>query len=142
MLSLRFSLECQGKPPHILLDPAMVAQELHVGTIVLHSTLGTLLQELLPSQRSKAPVLRDDDFLAPRELVLRATEGLDGGSAVCPMALDIASGTNAVSGNILTSIASAHTQQDLADIDTSHRPVGLAPRATHPRLQSIRSSAR
>lgn len=41
-----------------------------------------------------------------------------------------------------TRVASAHTEDDLADVDTGDSAVGLAPGTTHTGLQSIGTSAR
>jgi hypothetical protein len=67
---------------HVVLEAAVVAEELDVGTIDLDAASGLLLQVLLATEGSEAPVLGDDDLLATGELVLGATESLEGNSAV------------------------------------------------------------
>jgi hypothetical protein len=60
----------------------MVAQKLHIGTILLDTSFLLKLDILIATKRGKAPVLGDNDLLATRELVLRATKGFDGSRAV------------------------------------------------------------
>lgn len=61
----------------------MVGKELDVGTVDLDTASGLLLEVLLAAKGGEAPVLGDNDFLATRELVLGAAEGLEGNSLVC-----------------------------------------------------------
>ena len=49
---------------HILFQPSMGSQELNVSTIRLELSVLTLLQVLLTTEGSEAPVLGDDDLLA------------------------------------------------------------------------------
>lgn len=67
---------------HVLGEVAVVAEELDVGTIDLDAAGGLLLEVLVATEGGEAPVLGDDDLLATGELVLRAAEGLESGSAV------------------------------------------------------------
>lgn len=60
----------------------MVAEELHVGTVHQDGTGSLLLQVLLATEGSEAPVLGDDDLLPAGELVLGAAQGLESGSLV------------------------------------------------------------
>jgi hypothetical protein len=115
--NLLFSLERIGETTHVLLEISLVAQELHVGTIVLESSLATLLDVVLAGKRCEAPVLRRNDLLTAGELVLSAAESLDGGGSV------LVTGTD--------------TEDDLANVDTGDKTVGLAERTTHSCLQSI-----
>ena len=69
----------------VLRQVAVVAEELNVGTVDLDTARGLLVEVLLAAQRSETPVLGDDDLLAARELVLRATQSLESGSAVWHM---------------------------------------------------------
>lgn len=55
----------------------MVAEELDVGTIDLDAAGSLLLEVLLTTEGSEAPVLGNDDLLATGELVLRAAESLE-----------------------------------------------------------------
>jgi len=107
---------------HVVLNGALVAQELHVRTIRQQLSSRPLLNILLAVERRETPLLGDDDLLATGELVLRAAESLDGGGAV--------------------SVTGAHGQDDLADVDTGDNTVGLAEGAAHSGLQSIGTGAR
>lgn len=60
----------------------MILQELDIGPVDLDFALGALLEVFFAAERREAPVLADDDFLAPGEFVLRAAEGFDGCCAV------------------------------------------------------------
>lgn len=100
----------------------MVGKELNVSTVDLDATSSLLLKVLLATERGETPVLGDNDLLATGELVLRATESLQGKSTV--------------------GVTSADTQDDLADVDTGDSAVGLTPSTTHTGLQSIGTSAR
>jgi len=101
---------------------AVVRQELDIGSIHLDTTGSLLLQVLLATERREAPVLRDDDLLPARELVLGTSESLESHSAV--------------------GVASAHAHDDLTDIDTGDSSIWLAPGTTHAGLQTIGTSAR
>lgn len=100
----------------------MVAEELNVGTVHQDGTGRLLLQVLVATERGEAPVLGDDDLLPAGELVLGAAEGLESGS--------------------LVGVTSADAHDDLANVDTRNRAVGLAPGTTHTSLQSIGTGAR
>lgn len=63
----------------------MVGKELNIGTIDLDTASSLLLEVLLAAKGGEAPVLGDNDFLATRELVLGAAEGLEGNGLVCFM---------------------------------------------------------
>ena len=119
---LRSLLESSREALHVVLDGALVAQELHVRTIRQQLARCPLLNVLLPVERRETPLLGDDDLLATGELVLRAAEGLDGGGAV--------------------SVTGAHGQDDLANVDTGDNAVGLAEGTTHSGLQSIGTGTR
>lgn len=120
--ALLFSLECIGETTHVVLEVALVAQELHVGTVVLESSLTTLRDVVLPGKRCETPVLGRNDLLASWELVLGATEGLDGGGSVL--------------------VTGADTEDDLANVDTGDETVGLSESTTHTGLESIGSGTR
>jgi len=124
MKRLCLSLELVGlrEAAHVVLNRALVAEELDVGTVDTEVTSLALLHVLLARKRGEAPVLGDDDLLATRELVLATSESLDGSSAV--------------------SITSADRQKNLADVHTGDGTVGLTPGTTHTSLQSIGTSAR
>lgn len=67
---------------HVLLNGAVLREELNVGTILLDVTSLPLGEVLLAAKGSEAPVLGDDDLLPAGELVLRAAEGLESDGAV------------------------------------------------------------
>ena len=119
---LRSLLESSREALHVVLNGALVAQELHVRTIWQQLSSRPLLNVLLPVERRETPLLGDDDLLATGKLVLRAAKGLNGGGAV--------------------SVTSAHGQDDLADVDTGDNAVGLAEGTTHSSLQSIGTGTR
>lgn len=75
-LSLRG--ESSGETLDVLLQVAVVGQELDVGTVGEKLALGLALEVLLATERGEAPVLGDNDLLATGELVLRTTESLEG----------------------------------------------------------------
>lgn len=76
------SLESIGEALHVVLKRSVVGQELNVGAVDLDATSSLLLQVLFAAKRGEAPVLRNDNLLATRELVLGAAEGLKSGSLV------------------------------------------------------------
>jgi len=100
----------------------VIGEELDVGTVDLDAASSLLLEVLLATKGGEAPVLGDDDFLATRELVLGAAEGLE--------------------GNGLVGVTSADAHDDLANVDTGDSAVGLTPGTTHTSLKSIGTSAR
>jgi hypothetical protein len=66
----------------VVLQVAVVSKELHVGTIDLDATSSLLLQVLFATEGSEAPVLRDNNLLAARELVLGSAESLESVASV------------------------------------------------------------
>lgn len=120
--STHLSLESLREPPHVVLDGALVAQELDVSTVDPDATLLPLLDVLLTAEGSEAPLLGDDDLLATGELVLGTSEGLDSGSPV--------------------GVLGAEGQDDLANVDTGDGSIGLAESTTHTGLETIGSGAR
>jgi hypothetical protein len=67
---------------HVVLKVALVGQELDISTIDLDAASSLSIEVLLTAERSKAPVLGDNDLLATGELVLGAAESLEGDGAV------------------------------------------------------------
>lgn len=106
----------------VVLDAAVVAVELDVGTVHLDLALLAETNVLLTGQRGETPVLRDDDLLTARELVHGAAQGLDGGRAV--------------------HVTGSDGQQNLANVHTSNLAGGLAEGATHTGLETIGTGAR
>jgi hypothetical protein len=119
-LSLR--LESVGEAAHVLLEVAVVAEELDVGTVDLDATGSLAVEVLVAAERGEAPVLGDNDLLATGELVLRSAESLK--------------------SEVTVRVTSADAHDDLADVDTGDSAVGLAPGTTHTGLQSIGTGAR
>lgn len=79
---LCLSRECFWETLEVVCDGAVLAEELHVGTVNTDLTSLALLDVLVTVERSETPLLGDDDLLATWELVLRTAEGLDGSGAV------------------------------------------------------------
>lgn len=73
---LSLGLESLGEAADVVLDLAVVAEELDVSTVDLDTAGSLALQVLITTERGEAPVLGDNDLLATRELVLRAAESL------------------------------------------------------------------
>lgn len=65
----------------VVSELALVAEELDVGAVDLDAAGSLLVEVLLTSERSEAPVLGDNDLLSARELVLGSAEGLEGNGA-------------------------------------------------------------
>lgn len=74
-----------GEAADVLGQVAVVGKELDVGTINLDAAGSLLLEVLLTTEGSEAPVLGDNDLLATGELVLRAAEGLKSDGTVCDL---------------------------------------------------------
>jgi hypothetical protein len=121
-LCLASSLESTGETLDVALDCALVPQELNVGTIDQNAALLLEFDILVASERSETPVLADDDLLATGELVHGSSKGLDGSSTMC--------------------VSSSDGKENLANVDTGDRSVGLAPGTSHSSLQSIGTGAR
>lgn len=121
----------------------MVGEELDVSTIDLDATSSLLLEVLLTSEGSEAPVLGDDDLLSARELVLGSSEGLEGNSlACCGLVRTCFQWQRLTSWMVLTSITGSDAHEDLANVDTGNSSVGLTPSTSHTSLKSIGTSAR
>jgi hypothetical protein len=119
-LSLR--LESVGETADVALQRTVVGKELDVSTVDLDTAGSLLVEVLLTSERSEAPVLGDNDLLSARELVLGSAESLEGNGAV--------------------GITSADAHENLANVDTGDSAVGLTPSTTHTGLQSIGTGTR
>jgi hypothetical protein len=63
-------LESSWESSDVVGQLAFVGQELDIGTIDQKLAFSLLLHVLFAAERSKAPVLGNDDLLAARELVL------------------------------------------------------------------------
>jgi hypothetical protein len=122
ILNLSRGLESGREATDVVGKVTLVAEELDVGTVNLDLALLAEVNVLLAFERSETPVLGDDDLLATRELVLATPESLESDSAV--------------------RVPSPDGHENLADVDTSDKTVGLAESTTHTGLQSIGTSAR
>lgn len=70
ILRLCLSLERVRESPEVVLDRALVPQELHVGTIHTHLTSLAFGDVLVAVEWRETPLLRDDNLLPAWELVL------------------------------------------------------------------------
>merc|ERR1719240_488188 len=100
----------------------VAAQPLHVHALRDQATLGLVLLVVLLLEGREAVVVRHVDLLAARDLALRAAQRLAGGLALV--------------------LAGSDGQEDLADVHTGNRAVGLAESTTHTGLETICTSAR
>merc|ERR1719460_1855788 len=100
----------------------VAAQPLHVHTLRDQAALGLGLLVVLRLEAREAEVLRHVDLLAARDLALRTAQGLASGVALV--------GTG------------ADRQEDLADVHTGDRAVGLPEGTAHTGLETICTSAR
>jgi hypothetical protein len=73
------------------------------------------LHVILTVDIGKAPLARNNDLLATRELITGATESFLNGDSI--------------------GVLAANGENDLANVDTRNGAVGFAPRATHTGLQ-------
>lgn len=138
-INLSRRLESLGEAADVVGKVALVAEELDVGTVDLDLALLALLNVLLTAERGETPVPGDDDLLATGELeivsmrkkmvlvdvtylVLATPESLESGSAVV--------------------VPCSDGHENLTDVHTSDKSVGLAESTTHTGLQSIGTSAR
>jgi hypothetical protein len=114
--------ESVGEATHVGGEVALVAKELDVGTINLDLALLALLDVLLTAERGEAPVPGNNDLLAAGELVLATPQSLESSGAV--------------------RVPSPDGHEDLANVHTGDKTVGLAEGTTHAGLKPIGSSAR
>jgi hypothetical protein len=144
-------LERVGELLEVVLDGAVLGEELDVGTVHLDLAGIPPLNVLLAAEGGEAPVLGDDDLLPAGELVLGAAEGLEGVGAVWEGLLvtvvDVTAAEEmpvpAAGGRErLTRVTSAERHEDLANVDTGDKTVGLAESATHSGLEPIGSGTR
>lgn len=105
----------------VLLEVALGANVLDVGTVLEHTLVRLELEVVLLVDGGETPLLRHNDLLATRELVASAAESLHDNGGGLLLATD--------------------GQDDLADVDTGDSAVGLTPSTTHTGLETIGSSA-
>jgi hypothetical protein len=120
--NLSLLLESVGETPDVVGEVALVAEELDVGTVDPDLALLALLDVLLAAEGSETPHLGDNDLLATGELVLATPQSLEGSGAV---------GVPGTDGH-----------EDLTDVHTGDKTVGLSESTTHTGLQPIGTSAR
>jgi len=94
--------------------------ELEVSTIGLSDR--TLLEEVGTREIGESPLLRNDDLLTSRELVLGTTESLHNDS--------------------LVRVLASNGKDDLTNVDTGYSSNRVTPGTTHTRRQPIGTSAR
>jgi hypothetical protein len=136
-LSLR--REGVGEAAHVGGEVALVAEELDVGTVDLDLALLALDDVVLAVEGSETPALGDDDLLATGELELvRLRTQCRARSATY---LVLATPQSLESSGAV-GVPSPDGHEDLADVHTCDKSVGLAERATHTGLKPIGSGAR
>ena len=114
--------ESIGELADVVGNGALVGEVLDVSTVNLDVAAGALVNVLLAPEVGETPVLGDDDLLATGELVLGAAESLDGVGKV--------------------TITGTDGEENLANLDTGDKTVGLAVGTTHTGLETIGSGAR
>jgi len=97
----------------------MGSQELNVSTIRPELSVLTLLQVLITTEGSEAPVLGNDDLLAAGKFVLRPPQSFNCRCTVI--------------------VTSSNGENDLPDINTGDRSVGLSPSSAHTSLKPVRA---
>ena len=132
-------LESGREAANVAGEVALVAEELNVGTVDLDLALLALLDVLLALERGETPVLGDDDLLATREL--KPVSSKTSLIHTLPTYLVLATPQSLESDSAVR-VPSPDGHEDLTNVDTSDKTVGLAESTTHTRLQSIGTSAR
>ena len=94
------SLERSWESSHVLLNWALVSQELYICTINQDAAFLLQLDILVSSQRCEAPVLADNNLLAAREFVHRSSKSFDSSSTV--------------------GVSSSDGEKDLANVDACY----------------------
>jgi len=113
---------CSQLSAQVGLERSLGTNELNISTVLHNLLLRLQLQVILLVHLGESPLLRDDDLLAPWELVAGTAKSfLDDGSVGVP---------------------AADGEEDLADVDTSNGTVGFAPCTTHTSLKPISTSTR
>ena len=99
----------------------MVGDVLDMGTVGYDTAIASCLLVLLTGKLGKPPLVRDDDLLASRELVLAAPQGLNDDGPV--------------------GILGADRDEDLSDVDPCNDTVRFTEGTPHTRLQTISTGA-
>jgi hypothetical protein len=88
LLCLALHAICTREALDVLLDIALVSQELNICTIDQNTALFLQIYVLLPSQWCETPVLAHNDLLSARKLVHRSSQSLDCGGSVAIKSAD------------------------------------------------------
>jgi len=105
----------------VLLEVAAWADELDVGTILDDQLLFFELEVIFLVHVREAPLLRDNNLLATRELVSRTSKGFNNDRSV--------------------RLPRSNRKNDLANVNAGYSAIGLAPCTTHTSLQPISTGA-
>jgi hypothetical protein len=123
----------------VLLEIALVTEELYIAPVNLDPTLFALRNVLVTTEASEAPVLANDDLLATGELDSSARYSYSEHFHICTY-LILGSPQGLESGCAI-GIPRTDRQNDLANVDTRNGTVRLSKGTTHTSLQSIGTSA-
>jgi hypothetical protein len=131
--------ESSGETAHVVLKVALVAEELDIGTVDLDLALLALLDVLLATERGETPVPGDDDLLATGELAFVRSCALRFELQLTYLVLATPQSLEGVGAE---GVLCPERHEDLANVHTSDKTVGLAESTTHTSLKPISSSAR
>jgi hypothetical protein len=137
--NLSLSRESGGEAAHVLGEIALVAEELDVGTVDLDLALLALLDVLLTAERGETPVAGDNDLLATGEL---ETVRLCPFETIVNVTYLVLATAQSLESSGAVGVPSPDGHEDLANVHTSDKTVGLAESTTHTGLKPISSSAR
>jgi hypothetical protein len=138
--NLSLLLESVGETPDVVGEVALVAEELDVGTVDPDLALLALLDVLLAAEGSETPHLGDNDLLATGELErLLVYCGLDGVERETYLVLAT---PQSLEGSGAVGVPGTDRHEDLTDVHTGDKTVGLSESTTHTGLQPIGTSAR
>jgi hypothetical protein len=128
-----------GETAHVVLEVALVAEELDVGTVDLDLALLALLDVLLAAERGETPVPGNNDLLATGELYTVRSRDFYIKLLRTYLVLATPQGLKSVGAE---DVLCPERHEDLANVHTSDKTVGLAESTTHTSLKPISSSAR
>jgi hypothetical protein len=137
--NLSFLRERGREATHVLLKVTLVAEELDVSTIDLDLALLALLEVFLTAERGETPVPGDDDLLATGELHVVRLRAMNVKLLLTYLVLATPQSLESVGAE---RVLCPERHEDLADVHTSDKAVGLAESTTHTGLKPISSSAR
>lgn len=101
---------------------SLFGQELDVSTVLLNLTILAASDVVFSVKVGETPLLGDDNLLLTGELVTRSTESLN--------------------DNLSVGLLGSDRDQDLANVNTGSKSLGLTPGTSHTLLQSIGSGTR